>query len=91
MMASSFIDGLKSAKPIIPSKWSKAPKFLILSDQIDKQPLVFIIELGQIIGKITEIIADTHLDMIAQMAVYPQQHAAATVLGIWQVKPASLN
>jgi hypothetical protein len=41
----------------------------VLSNQIDEQTLVIVIHLGQIIRKITEIIADTHLDMIAQVAV----------------------
>ena len=52
---------------------------------------MFVIELGQIIRKITKIITDTHLDVVPEMAVYPHQHAASTVLRVGQIKPASLD
>ena len=47
----------------------RSSQFLKLSDHIDEQTLVFVIQLGQIIRKITEVIADSQLDMIAKMPV----------------------
>jgi hypothetical protein len=46
-----------------------AVQALNLSDQIDEKTLLFVIHLGQIIRKITKIVADPHLDMVAQVAV----------------------
>ena len=43
--------------------------YLNLPDQVDEQSLVFVIQVGQIIGEVTEIVADADLDMIAHMPV----------------------
>jgi hypothetical protein len=63
MLASSLprISYFPDSIPIV----SMPRKFLILSDQIDEQTLMLIIQLGQIIREIAEVIADTHFDMIA--------------------------
>jgi hypothetical protein len=44
-------------------------KDLNTPDHIDEKTLLFVIQLGQIIRKITEIVAHTQLDMVTQVAV----------------------
>jgi hypothetical protein len=55
------------ASSYLASRLVKAP--LNLPDQIDEQTLMPVVQLGQIIRKIAEVIADSHLDVIAQVAV----------------------
>src|SRR5437588_6128516 len=81
-MASTSVSNRRDAKPARAS---------LSTDEIEEHAFVVVLQVGQIVGEVGEVVAETNLQILADVMIDRGQRAAAALIDIWEAKRSHLG